>query len=105
MRAYFAFCCTVLLRAYLQQSGQHFRMQKRWRLRDQQEESYRLQGMSLAEVPNGGHVQIRLPLRPALQLVQDTLPATGTIPAGTKSPDQRSQIRVREGVRFVRRRE
>jgi len=31
-------------------------MQERRRLRDQQEESYRLQSVSLAEVSDGGHV-------------------------------------------------
>lgn len=80
-------------------------MQERRRLRDQQEESHRLQGMSLAEVPDGGHVQVRLAIRPALQLVQDTLPTAGAVPAGAKSPDQRSQVRVREGVRLAGRRE
>lgn len=80
-------------------------MQEWRRLRDQQEESYRLQGMPLAEMPNGGHVQVWLALRPALQLVQDTLPAAGAVPAGAKSPDQRSQVRVREGVRLIGRRE
>jgi len=69
-------------------------MQEWRRLRDQQEESYRLQGMSLAEVPDGGHVQVRLALWPTLQLVQDTLPAARTISASAKSPDQRSQVRV-----------
>ena len=52
-------------------------MQERRHVRHQQEEPDVVQGLPTAQVPPGGHVQERLPLRPPLKLVQNPLPPSG----------------------------
>ena len=67
----------VVLRPILQQSVGDLRVQKRRPVRHQQEEPDVVQGLPPPQVPAGGHVQERLPLRPPLQLVQIALPHAG----------------------------
>lgn len=73
----FALSITVVLRPHIQQHCRDRRLQTQRRLRDQQEESHRVQGLSAAQVPAGGHVQEWITLWPPFQLVQDTLSAAG----------------------------
>lgn len=98
-----SFCSTVVLRAYLQQSRQHFRMQERRGVRDQQEEPNRVQGVPVAQVSDSGHVEVGLTLRTPLELVQNPLPPPGTVPPGSDPSHQGPKVRVREGVRLPRR--
>lgn len=55
-------------------------------MRNQQEESNGVQGVPTEEVPDGGHVEERLALRPTFELVQDSLPAPGTAAAARPTP-------------------
>nr|CAH7739017.1 unnamed protein product [Callosobruchus chinensis] len=58
-------------------------MQEQRRVRDQQEESNSMQGVPIAQVPAGWHVKERQPIRPQVQLVQDSLSAARTTTAAT----------------------
>ena len=69
---------TVVFRPDVQQCFGYWRVQERRSVRHQQEEPDFVQGLSIAQVPPCGHVQERLPLRPTIQLVQDSLPPAGT---------------------------
>jgi len=64
-------------------------VQEQRRVRDQQEEQDVVQGVPAAQMSGGGHVQERVTVRPAIQLVQDPLPAPGT--AAAPSPPQQQQ--------------
>lgn len=72
----------VILRTIVQQPQLYNRVQEQRRMRHQQEEPDGVQSVPAAQVPHGRHVQVRLSLRPPLQLVQDTLPAAGTAASG-----------------------
>ena len=67
----------VILRAHLQQLGQHLRVQERRRVRDQQEEPHGVQSVPPAKMPDGRDVEVGLAVRPPFQLVQDPLSASG----------------------------
>jgi len=63
-------------------------VQEQRRVRDQQKEQDVVQGVQVAQVSGGGHVEEWVPVRPAVQLVQDTLLAPGTATAAPPPPQQ-----------------
>lgn len=72
-------------------------MQEQRRMRDQQEEQDVVQGVPAAQVSGGGHVQERVPVRPAVKLVQDPLPTPGTAAAApSPAPAQQQQQRQQQ---------
>lgn len=79
--------CAVLLRSNLQQFVIDCWLQGKRRMHHQQKESYRLQGMSFAQMFAGRHVQVGFALRAPIQLVQDSLSAAG---AATTTPTSAS---------------
>ena len=82
----------VVFRPHLQQRDGHWWLQERRPVRHQQEEPDVVQGLPSAQVPPGGDVQERLPLRQTLQLVQNPLPAAGADGIG-RSPGRRRRRR------------
>jgi len=62
-------------------------VQEQRRVCDQQEKQDVVQGVPAAQMSGGGHVQERVTVRPAIQLVQDPLPAPGTA-AAPSTPQQ-----------------